>query len=587
MKRVRLVILLLMLVLSGCRNNNTAQPLEEANLAFNEYLDQLVSEYYDPTDISINYSFIDPEAYGITPQPYELGVTSQEDFNTWITYAQSVVSKLSAFSDDELSQSQIYDRDVLVDYYQREADNGPYYDYVIGNGLIGYSRSINVQLPSILEVYQFRKVRDVTYYLHFINHLPEDFSTIVSFEKARQERGTGLGQEELDEVIRLSQAAATAAQAEDYYLIADFNQRIDAVDFLSDDEKATYKQQNQEALNQSMAQAYRNLAEGLATIEAGQTTGLANKPNGQAYYQVALAQATGSDRTIAEISALMSERIRAIQNNMQLLQAKDETLIDTYQTQYYTENFRDFGSGISQLAYLSEQIYPDFPAIGSVNYEMRTVDASQAEGSSPAFYFTPPVDYTKDQKQYIYINGSYDPSLYTTYAHEGLPGHMYQFNYFLKRDMHPIRLLITNTGNAEGWANYAETYAVKYVIDDPDYLVFWQDMTEYNELLNIMLDIGINEQGWSREELLEQWKIWINDEATLADIEETYVYFAHVPAVYPTYYLSALYIRDMHDRYVQKTGQTDDDLQFHERFLELGSAGLDVIEKHLSDILEK
>ncbi|WP_289445788.1 DUF885 family protein, partial [Klebsiella pneumoniae] len=46
--------------------------------------------------------------------------------------------------------------------------------------------------------------------------------------------------------------------------------------------------------------------------------------------------------------------------------------------------------------------------------------------------------------------------LYTTLAHEGYPGHLYQTTYYASQNPSPIRSLLNFGGYVEGWATYAE-----------------------------------------------------------------------------------------------------------------------------------
>ena len=61
---------------------------------------------------------------------------------------------------------------------------------------------------------------------------------------------------------------------------------------------------------------------------------------------------------------------------------------------------------------------------------MRYVDKSLEEHLSPAFYLIPPIDDYKSNV--VYINNSQvdNNRLFTTLAHEGYPGHLYQTTYF-------------------------------------------------------------------------------------------------------------------------------------------------------------
>ena len=76
---------------------------------------------------------------------------------------------------------------------------------------------------------------------------------------------------------------------------------------------------------------------------------------------------------------------------------------------------------------IREQMKADFPELSDVSYEIRSVHPSMEDFLSPAFYLTPPLD--TQSPNVIYINHGQDSSnleLFTTLAHEGFPGHLYQ-----------------------------------------------------------------------------------------------------------------------------------------------------------------
>ena len=62
----------------------------------------------------------------------------------------------------------------------------------------------------------------------------------------------------------------------------------------------------------------------------------------------------------------------------------------------------------------------------------------------------------------IYINNisGYSPlELYTTLAHEGYPGHLYQTVYSGSVPSNEVRSILNFGGYVEGWATYVEMYS--------------------------------------------------------------------------------------------------------------------------------
>ena len=85
----------------------------------------------------------------------------------------------------------------------------------------------------------------------------------------------------------------------------------------------------------------------------------------------------------------------------------------------------------SILAYLEEKIAGEFPDPPQADTQIKYVQESMQEYLSPAFYLIPAID--NPGENVIYINSGHlgdDISLFTTLAHEGYPGHLYQTTYF-------------------------------------------------------------------------------------------------------------------------------------------------------------
>lgn len=82
---------------------------------------------------------------------------------------------------------------------------------------------------------------------------------------------------------------------------------------------------------------------------------------------------------------------------------------------------------------------------------------------NPAFYMIPPVDVT--DSNVIYLNNSQitdNLTLFTTLAHEGYPGHLYQQSAFSATKPDPLRQTMNFLGYVEGWATYAENMSYEW-----------------------------------------------------------------------------------------------------------------------------
>ncbi len=91
--------------------------------------------------------------------------------------------------------------------------------------------------------------------------------------------------------------------------------------------------------------------------------------------------------------------------------------------------------------------------------------------------------------------------LYSTLAHEGFPGHLYQTVSFSRSDPLLIRHLYAPSGYVEGWATYVESYACRYAARNLDANTqalcrLWYLNRSVHLTLCSLLDLGIHSQGW-------------------------------------------------------------------------------------------
>ena len=580
MKKIILSLLFITLLLGACTKSEAVEYAQSVNQEFIETMDSLLIETFDPQDIGINFTFVDPEKFGLKPEPYRLGFVDKTQSKESYDLIKEQIKVLNTYSSNDLTQDQDLDRRVLVDALEKSLLLEPFYDYNTGSSVLGYQRAFAGSLPAYLETFDFHNRSDVLSYLNFLEFLPEDYEAYVDFEIERQERETGYGKEEMDKIITQAKETVTASSSDDYFLNDNFLSKIKTLN-LSDEDELLKK--HQDLMKTGIAQAYQVIVDKLGIVFPSDTVGLAQKPNGKEYYEALLQVNSGSKRSIKEVKAFIERKKADTQNGIQyLLKNQDfEIMFEAFQNNTYS----DFKTDQELMDFLESKSAVVFPEIDSVNYKINLVDPSMASASSPAFYFTPQVDYQKDLKQSIFVNGDFDNINYPTYAHEGFPGHMYQFNYFLELKLHPVRQIYTSNGNAEGWANYIEGIAHHFINDDQIFVEFANMYNQLVQILHLEMDLGINYDGWSMEQFAEYAKenFGIEDMGIIKDI---YIDFAHNPAVYPTYYLSSLYIQDLRDQYEMALGKEYDIKNFHKSFLDYGSASFDIIEPGFKQMIK-
>ena len=261
---------------------------------------------------------------------------------------------------------------------------------------------------------------------------------------------------------------------------------------------------------------------------------------------------------------------------MNALLTKDPSLAD----QMYSYSFK-LTDPNQILEDLKEQCARDYPPIDDCSYTIKQVPKALEGTLSPAFYLTVPLDRPEDNS--IYINGGSTNSqknLYSTLAHEGYPGHMYQTQYFNKHNTCELRKLLSFTSYSEGWATYVEYNS--YSLDNglsPELGQLLQHNSAFTLALYAMLDINIHYEGWDLnkvQEYLEQY-FQINDTSIISTI---YYDVAENPANYLEYYVGYLEIANMQEMAKNQLGAGYTDLGFNTFLLDMGPAPFTVIRNY-------
>lgn len=578
------LILVLLVVLTGCQVLRNVEQLvnpQAVNQQFYDFLSSLDDLEIDPAILSMPYAAINPTTLGKKAGDYQLKFSTRDDYNAYLTRVEETLSKLKALDDSNFTTQELTDKAALIDYFENSYAMKDYYDFEMGETMIAPSRSFMGALPTYLETYSLTNQNDVDAYFNFLETLPDAVEPHLAFERERQQRKTGFSQESLKTIAFQYEAIATAALSEDYFLIRNFDRQIDAQSFPGN--KQALKQKHRGLIQTRFALAYQKIANAFNAIEGTTTVGLAHKPGGKAYYEHLLQRATGKKQSIEAIEGFLLKRKEALKESIDTL---PNAQYDAAEERYNRREFGSFGDGYELLAFLEKASKEDYPDFTMPTYTLRQVDPTGAASTSPALYLTKSADVNGGVDQIIYINGSFNNADYPTYAHEGVPGHMYQYNYFKKiRDMHPIRFKFSLKANSEGWANYVENRAVGYV-STPAFQTYYQARVESQQIANIEADIGIHYHGWS----LEEFATFAKSEFELTDlnaIRASYLNIATNPTVAPMYYLSSLYFEAMREATQVALGDAFDVRQFHKAVLSAGSASFDLMQQQVDDYLKR
>ena len=213
--------------------------------------------------------------------------------------------------------------------------------------------------------------------------------------------------------------------------------------------------------------------------------------------------------------------------------------------------------------------------------------------SSPAYYLTPPIDDMANN--IIYINHKNMPdslTLYTTLAHEGYPGHLYQTVFgqlhLQQQNASCLRYLLHYGGYTEGWALYAENlsyyYARQMVQKTHPSESLWYEACRLNRNLQLclysLLDIAIHYEGATPSQVQGILKkMGIGDPETVSSI---YSYIVEEPTIYLKYYLGFLEFLSLREKALELWGEDFSLMRFHRFVLETGPSDFQGLGERLS-----
>lgn len=542
---------------------------------FDAFMQEIFIEEAAADTLTLNYTLISPKDYGIEEDKVTLGDYSIDFMKKEALQAENWIARLQTFDYKVLTEEQQLIYDIVADRLLLEKGAA---DMLLYTEVLGPTTGIQAQLPILLAEYNFRTKQDIDIYLQLLGCVPGYFEQIIDFEKQKADAGLFMSDETAEEII--AQCREFIETDEENYLITVFDEMAEEFPDLSKEEAEEYKEANKKAVKESVIPAYEALIEGLQKLEGSGTNeaGLANLEKGKEYYTYLLKAKTGSAREPKEVENLLEENIKRSQRELSMV-------LDKAPDAYYTALDVSFPHTDPEesLAYLKEVIKEDFPEIPDVSYKVKYVNPSLEENLSPAFYITPALDDYENNT--IYINGASDSSgLFTTLAHEGYPGHMYQNVYFQSVTDSPIREIINITGYSEGWATYVEMYAYHKSEIEENAAAIQQLNNEATLLVYARTDIGVNYDGWSKKDTADYLTGF---GFAKEDAEKIFQAMVEEPCSYMPYALGYLEIKLLKEEAEEKLGDAFVLKDFHEFFLRQGACPFVLIKENMQKWMEE
>lgn len=548
---------------------------ESSDRPFRTFTRSLFQTEVSANTISLHYTLRSPSDYGIADIPATYGSLSSDPVAAKAS-VRNVLSSLQEFDPDTLSSENALTFKIL-DTYLKNASTGT--DYLLYQEPLGPVSGIHTQLPVLLSEYSFYNTQDVETYLALLKETPSYFDSVIQFEQKKAASGLFMPDYQADSVLDTCQSFIDMGK--ENYLVSTFNERIASLDLLPENKKDSFQKENMKLVTEEIYPAYQNLITAIKSLKGKgmNEQGLSHFPYGKKYYEYLVRQTTGCNESISRLRLMTRAQILEDLSAMQkVLFPADAALT---QASVLEQTPPD-----SMLDDLRSKITDTFPEIPDVDFQVKYVPESMQDYLSPAFYMIPAIDNLTENV--IYINNGQTASglnLYTTLAHEGYPGHLYQTVYFSASEPDPIRSILDFGGYVEGWATYAEMMSYYLAPLPKTEASLLQKNSSVILGLYALADMGIHYDGWSVTDTVRFFRDYgINDPNA---VQSVYKLIIGSPANYLKYYIGYLKFYELKKEMADTLGNQFSQKEFHRAVLDVGPAPFEIVydevEKNLLD----
>lgn len=535
-------------------------------------------EMEDAGTLDLHYMLRDPDVYGIEAGEVSLGTCSLSEMIKNTNAGKKIKEQLSTFDRSRLTDEQKILFDSLSDRLDtaRMAEGLELYEQPLAPSI-----GIQAQLPILLAEYSFDSIKDVEDYLMLLSQIDTYYEQIIKFENQKAAAGLGPSDSSIDAILKSCESYLIDPDTN--FLTETFALRLSELEKaipLSPEQKSAFDTRHRLAIREHFIPAYHSLINALTALKGHglNDSGLCGFKEGKRYYEYLVKSGPGVSYSVEELRSALSRRMKKDYEALEILLAENPS-VDFHGGSFLLTEPEKI------LSDLSIQMESSFPALSECSYEIRYVPEYLETALSPAFYLTAPVD--EINRNIIYINRGYPDStenLYTTLAHEGFPGHLYQTVYHRLHSSSPLEALLSCSGANEGWATYVENHACCFDNGLSDAVGKYRALIRsFSLCVHGILDIGINYDGWTKEQTKQFiTSCFHTDEDTVNRLWQTMI---DTPANYLEYCGGYVEYMEMREQAEEALGNSFSPLEFHTFLLDLGPMPFSVIRSHFEQWL--
>ena len=578
-KKIGILLLCFVVLLSGCSSSNKTahkeepEELTEYQEEFNDFLKNQLVETLESDYYTLHSYLKDPETYDIDTETVEktfgrMDAASMEEDRKEI---QETLDQLQAFDYEQLTDQQQDTYDIFT--YNMECSkelSDPKFDYIASAFLP--MTGIHVSFPTIFADWTFDSEQELKDLILMIQDVDDYTQSAIDYTYIQNEKRYLC----LDFDSILSHCEKILDKGLESSVLKGLQDQVDALDLDSNQTKA-YKQELEQAFSDSYLQAYQLIKTAMSDLKQNgnnHPNGLASFDVGKEYYSLLMKNNTGSDMEVIEVEDMMDT---ACKEHLQtFIENADSDMSFLFTSTNYT-------SYEQMLDDIQDQMFDDFPKVESLEYEIKDMEEDVASDNGVAAYFQIP-EIDGDLKGQLRVNPNNNNmkaiDTYMTVAHEGMPGHMYQYNYAQEHISEPLRWsILASSAYQEGYATYAQHYSLRYLkgIKPKQLKAYSEYMLVIYDAL-VLADIGIHYYNWDQEKCQKE----IEENYGITIDEKQYNQLLYTPCAFEPYYTGYEQIMDLKERAKNTLKSDYNEKEFHTILLNCGPAPFFIVEENMA-----
>lgn len=532
--------------------------------------DELFKDIMSTSPISLHYSYTDTSKLDISLEnPLgEYAETSEKTLEI-LNKAKDTLSNVK-MRDLDYKQAIVYTR--MKKFIDENLSFCELPDYTNTLGVMG---GVLTNLDTMITEYYLLSKTDIENYLDVLRDIPRFLQDVL--KEIEYQEGIGYAPSSYAYEQALS-GRTLATTLEGHCYVESFEANIEEVG-LDDSAKESYIDNMKEIMSDVVIPAFNDFFDALEekskTAEASR--GLCEYEGGSDYYEALVRDNTGTDMTPSELKEYLEEKIESEMTMISEIYYSDpDALTNAYNIEFADT---DAASILNTLKSLAEE---NMPELKLPDYTLSYLPEALQTPNILAYYLSSPIDDLG--RNVIRINGSTvgddNALLWTTMAHEGFPGHMYQTQYFMQNSFkYDIESVMDSIATSEGWAQYGESLALGWAgIDENEAAVYIADSMLSMALISVV-DIGVNYESWDAYAVADYLTDYYG-ELTAEEGQQFVDLCANDPAAYLPYSVGYYKTADIFE---QLKGKYSSDKEMYATYLKYGALPFSMLEFYLTD----